>query len=181
MSTPTSMRKGKKCTCPCNRGTVTEFGKEPTCISCGKATTNQLLKPTNLVDTPPAKEESWVKEFDEKFTRKNKGYPDHGKYMNGWFIRETTAKQLKQFISSLRSQAYEEGKREAIEEENKRRALEAVTYGHIVDSGNVTLKEMAQKVRGEAIEEVKHKAIEYGIDKRFIHELEVLKERNSTL
>ena len=43
----------------------------------------------------------WEKEFDKKFTRKSKGLEDKGKYMDRWFVRETTSEELKDFISQL--------------------------------------------------------------------------------
>lgn len=45
----------------------------------------------------------WEKEFDKKFTRKSKGLKDKGKYMDRWFVRETTSEELKDFISQLLS------------------------------------------------------------------------------
>jgi len=43
----------------------------------------------------------WKIEFDKKFTRKSKGLKDKGKYMDRWFVRETTSEELKDFISQL--------------------------------------------------------------------------------
>jgi hypothetical protein len=42
----------------------------------------------------------WIKRFDKRFTRKSKGEEDKGKYRDDWFVRETTAEQLKSFIQS---------------------------------------------------------------------------------
>lgn len=50
--------------------------------------------------TKPTHKEAWNKEFDKKFTRKALGLKEKGKYMDGWFVRETTAKDLKDFIRS---------------------------------------------------------------------------------
>jgi len=50
------------------------------------------LKPNNPND--------WSSRFDKKFTRKCLGGKEKGQYMDKWFIRETTAKELKNFISS---------------------------------------------------------------------------------
>lgn len=43
MMQETISKSGKKCTCPYNRGTLTEFGKDTVCIACGKP----------IVSTPP--------------------------------------------------------------------------------------------------------------------------------
>lgn len=54
--------------------------------------------------TKPSKQKiDWEKEFDKKFTRKSKGLEDKGKYMDRWFVRETTSEELKDFISQLLS------------------------------------------------------------------------------
>ena len=45
------------------------------------------------------KKQTWEKEFDKKFTRKNKGLEDKGKFMDRWFVRETTAEELKTWIA----------------------------------------------------------------------------------
>lgn len=50
------------------------------------------LKPNNPND--------WSSRFDKKFTRKCLGGKEKGQYMDKWFVRETTAKELKNFISS---------------------------------------------------------------------------------
>jgi len=50
---------------------------------------------------PTKQKTDWGKEFDKKFTRKSKGLEDKGKYMDRWFVRETTSEELKDFISQL--------------------------------------------------------------------------------
>lgn len=50
---------------------------------------------------PTKQKTDWEKEFDKKFTRKSKGLEDKGKYMDRWFVRETTSEELKDFISQL--------------------------------------------------------------------------------
>lgn len=52
---------------------------------------------------PNKQNTDWEKEFDKKFTRKSKGLEDKGKYMDRWFVRETTSEELKDFISQLLS------------------------------------------------------------------------------
>lgn len=53
--------------------------------------------------TPPHSSvlEEGIKEFDKRFTRKSKGLENKGQYVDRWFVRETTAKDLKDFIRSL--------------------------------------------------------------------------------
>lgn len=50
---------------------------------------------------PTKQKTDWEKEFDKKFTRKSKGLEDKEKYMDRWFVRETTSEELKDFISQL--------------------------------------------------------------------------------
>ena len=48
----------------------------------------------------PNDSNDWSSRFDKKFTRKCLGGKEKGQYMDKWFVRETTAKELKVFISS---------------------------------------------------------------------------------
>jgi hypothetical protein len=47
------------------------------------------------------KRPEWEKKFDKLFTRKSKGLEDKGEYRDDWFVRETTSRQVKDFIRSL--------------------------------------------------------------------------------
>lgn len=51
-------------------------------------------------------------EFDKKFTRKSKGLENKGQYMDRWFVRETTARKLKEFIKKVYINAQKEGAKE---------------------------------------------------------------------
>ncbi len=57
----------------------------------------------------PHTTDDWENEFDKRFTRKSKGGENKGKFMNQWFVRETTtAGELKDFIRSQLSKVREE-------------------------------------------------------------------------
>lgn len=58
--------------------------------------------------------DDWIKEFDKKFTRKSKGGENKGKFMDRWFVRETTTGDLKSFIRSLVASAEQRGREEVI-------------------------------------------------------------------
>jgi len=50
--------------------------------------------------------------FNKKFTRKSKGLEDKGKYRDDWFVRETTSKELKQFLASELNLLHKEQEKE---------------------------------------------------------------------
>ena len=86
--------------------------------------------------------DDWSSRFDKKFTRKCLGGKEKGQYMDKWFVRETTAKELKNFISSElqreREKVLEEIKlwrpvfyRDKITDEDRERVIEE--FAKIVD------------------------------------------------
>ena len=59
-------------------------------------------------EVKPNNPNDWSSRFDKKFTRKCLGGKEKGQYMDKWFVRETTAKELKNFISSELQSVFEE-------------------------------------------------------------------------
>ena len=101
--------------------------------------------------TKPNKQNTdWEKEFDKKFTRKSKGLEDKGKYMDRWFVRETTSEELKDFISQLlltqRQELIEEIE-EIVGEDEKENILNVLGTRHIDGLMNESRNKLRQQIR----------------------------------
>ena len=92
----------------------------------------------------------WRKPFDKKFTRKSRGLEDKGKYMDRWFVRETTAKELKDFIDDVASRVKREERIKTLKWFQKKLKivrLNMVGYSSLDGSGDVS----------ELLDKIEHK------------------------